>query len=228
MARTQTLLNLRLQARQRADRETSTFVTDAEVNEFINQSWAETYEVICESGEDYYLQQSSFSTVAGTDTYALPDAHYKTRGVDVVGTDGSIITAKRFNFAERNMYQVPGFWTFGNPISFAVEAQNLVFRPIPGGVYPVVLWYYPAPARMTDDGETIDGVAGWEEAAVLDAAIKILEKEGKSGEPNALAMSARLAQEKARIRTMSSTRVPGVAPRVARSRYVSRISPRYR
>ena len=229
MARTQTLLSLRTQARQRADRENSTFVSDTEVNEFVNQSWATAYEIISESGEEYYLANppQTITTASGIAGYALPATHYKTRGVDVL-FNGTTISARRFNFAERNLYGTLGYYIFGEPLAYLVQGQQLVFLPIPGGTYTVTHWYYPAPARLVMDTDTLDGVAGWEEFAVLDAALKILEKEGKSGQPNGIAMKGKRDEELQRIRSMSSSRDEGAPPRVARTRFIRRTSPRWR
>ena len=56
MSRTRTLTELILETRQRADMVNSAFVTDLEVTRCINESWAQLYDALLSTGEDYYLK----------------------------------------------------------------------------------------------------------------------------------------------------------------------------
>jgi len=56
MALTRTLAQLREEVRQRADMVNSAFVTNAEVDRCINQSWAQLYDRLLATGEDYYIK----------------------------------------------------------------------------------------------------------------------------------------------------------------------------
>jgi hypothetical protein len=79
-----TLLQLKDRSRQRADMENSEFVTDAELTIYINGSIAELHDLLVASyGSDYFLSSTTFSTVAGTESYSLPADFYKLMGVDV-------------------------------------------------------------------------------------------------------------------------------------------------
>lgn len=180
MSRTATLLSLRTQVRQRADVEQHTRrFTDAEITLYLNQSWAELYELIIGSGEEFYLSSTTTTTTSAIDTYPLPADFYRLTGVDVDVGGPQPIPIRRFTFRERSRYLYLDGWSYGRPVSYRLWGGNIKFTPVPGGAYRVTIWYYPAPVSMSGDSDTIDGVAGWEEFIVLDAAIKCLHKDGR-------------------------------------------------
>ena len=83
MARIRTLAELRSEVRQRADMENSQFVTDAEINRYVNESISELYDLIIENaGQEYFLVTHTFPTVPNQDTYFLPSDFYVLKGVD--------------------------------------------------------------------------------------------------------------------------------------------------
>jgi len=180
MPRTATLSSLRDQVRKRADVENSTArFPDAELNTYINQSWTELYDLIIESGGESYLNSTQISTSNGTDTYSLPADFYKVRGVDVdVGGPGPL-PMRQFSFEERNFYLYNSGWQYGRPVRYRLYGANIKFIPKPSGVYTVTVWYYPTPTSMVSDSDTIDGVSGWEEYVVIDAAVKVLTKDDR-------------------------------------------------
>ncbi len=180
--RTATLSSLRTQARRYADMVNSTFVTDAEVNEYINQSYAELYNQLIQSGGDYALSSTTIAVTSGTDTYALPATFWRVRGVDVDLGSGVPYTMRKFVFEERHRSPAGYGWSAGYQVMYRLHGDNIKFTPSPTSSYTVTLWYHAAPGRMTVDADTIDGVAGWEEYVVLGAAIKCLDKEESSTE----------------------------------------------
>lgn len=215
MARTATRLSLRNQAYQRADTESATdrFPT-AEVDEYINQSYTELYDLLCDSEQDYFLTSTSVSIVASTETYSLPSDFYRIRGVDIT-INGSALYVSRWKFEERRNYfsQTNVAWGYESPVAYHLTGQNIQFKPTPAIDVDATLWYYPAPPRMTDDAHTIDGVAGWEEFVVLGAAIKMLAKDNRDA---ALLLAERDRQE---MRIISqATRSDDIPDRVTRRR----------
>lgn len=209
MARTATFLSLRSQALQRADMVNSEFISTTEIGEYVNQSYAELYEMLIQSGKDYALDSSTISIVNGTDTYDLPDDFYQLRGVDV-DVGGSLpLNMVPFTFEERNMYPTDGTWS-GAPVRYRLLGSQIKFIPMPTGAYSATLWYHPAPPRMVSDSDTVDGVAGWEEYVVLGAAIKCLVKE----ESDASALMAMQASQVTRILGLVGNRDAGRPERV--------------
>jgi hypothetical protein len=178
MARPVSLGTLRADARLRADMPSAGFCSDAEVNRYINQGYTELYDWLIASGEEYFMSSTTINTTSGTDTYALPNDFFEIRGVDVNIGAQQVLTAHRFTFEERNRYKliVTG-WFFNEPCWYQLRGTNIVFMPAPQGVYIVTVWYYPIPVAMVSDSDTIDGVNGWDEIIVLDAAIKMLQRE---------------------------------------------------
>jgi hypothetical protein len=212
MALTTTLLALRTAARQRADQVNSGFVSDTELNSYINASLCELYDLIISTyGEDYYVTTATTALTSSTDTYALPSDFYKCVGVDLVIANNTAITLERFNFVERNQYRytIGGFF---NQITskYKIIGNNIKFLPFPAGGVSVKIWYIPVPTLLVGDSDTFDGVSGWEEYIITDAAIKMMQKE----ESDVSVLAAQKMALVKRIQDMAPNRDAGSAPRI--------------
>lgn len=191
MATTLTLAQLRTLARQESDMENSTFISDSEFNAYINQSYYELYDLMVQKyGDDYFSNTVSFTTDGTSETYALPNgtnysaasAFYKLIGVDLAlssTAQNSWVTIRRFNMSERNRYSVPNFQSFYGVtnLRYRLNGANLFFTPIPQAGQTVRLWYIPRLTILAADGDTCDGISGWNEYIIVDAAMKALGKE---------------------------------------------------
>jgi hypothetical protein len=159
-----TLLQLRDRAKQESDNVGSTFITDAEWNSYIVASYQELYGLITQAfGNDYFTQAPSTGFTITTDGvnqfFALPTDFFKLLGVDLrISSPGNYVALKPFPFAERNQ-------------------QSLVNSQIPMAGQVLRVFYVPLPTVPTIDASVVDGVNGWEEYIVIDAAIKALAKE---------------------------------------------------
>lgn len=190
---------VRLLAQQRADRVNSSFVTNAEWNSYINQSYFELYDRLVTLFEDYYVAQPAAFTVTGlTNTYPLPDgttsftnasgaafvapAFYKLLGVDCgLNISGNAwITVKKYNFVARNRFVYPNlsstFMGVFN-LQYRVLGSNIQFIPTPAGSQIMRFWYVPRLTQLVSDTDIMDGISGWTEYVIVDAAIKALQKE---------------------------------------------------
>lgn len=177
MSSTETLTNIRASARLRADQVNSDFRSDAQVDKLINQTWKEVYEHVVMNQPERYLGSTTITTVTGTDTYAIPASDFfKAKSVDV-DINGRSRTVSMFKWEDRNRYQDGRGWDFDSPVAWRLYGNNIVFLPRPSGVYSVTLWYHPAPPLMTSGSDTIDGVAGWEEAVIVGTAWKLALEE---------------------------------------------------
>lgn len=184
---------IRLQAQQRADRVGSDFVTMPEWNMYINQSLFELYDLLIDQyGEEYFVATPVNITTNGTDQlYALPNgvnfngapAFYKLLGVDL-GLDTSNngwVSLNKFNFIDRNKYFYPNssstiYGVFN--MSYRLVGNNIEFIPTPSANQPIRLWYIPRMTMLLKDTDiTSQGVSGWIEYVITDAAIKALQKE---------------------------------------------------
>ena len=97
MSTEMTLLELRTAARQRSDMVNSQFVSDAELNSYINQSAFEYYDLMVQKySNDYFVAApAQFNTDGASQVYPLPD------GISTSFTNG---------FTGASGYQAPRFF----------------------------------------------------------------------------------------------------------------------
>ena len=195
MANTKTVSSLVTSIRQRADMEGSSFVSDSEIVDYINQSIAELHDLLINLFEDYYVESVSFSLPDGNPT-TLPDGDpagsnfptkkgfYKALGVDV-DCGGIKYNVPRYMFSERNAYNgIGGDVNGGLNIHYSIQGDKIRFIPESTASGTVTLWYAPEPQYFSgpSDTDTLSVKArhisrGYEEFIILDGAIKCLLKE---------------------------------------------------
>lgn len=182
---------VRLLAQQRADRVNSNFVTKEEWNSYINQSYAELYDLLVTLYEDYYVAAPlTFITDGSTNQYTLPNgsnfngapAFYKLLGADCgLGANGNAwVTLHKFDFISRNRYVFPNVTsTFLGVFNlrYRVVGNTLFFIPTPSANQYIRLWYIPRANTLLKDSDMLESVSGWIEYVIVDAAIKCLQKE---------------------------------------------------
>ncbi len=171
---------IRLYAQQRADMENNDFITTPEWNSYISNSYKRLYNILVQTYGDEYYVASPFQFV--TDgrypaLYPLPANFYKLLGSDlsVGASSNGWLTMRKFSFLSRNQY------IYGNtPVSFLgvlnlkyrLCGDNIMFQPAPLANQTVQWWYIPKPRVLVADNDILDGIAGWEEYIIVDAAIK--------------------------------------------------------
>lgn len=191
-----TLGQIRLMSQQRADRVNSQFVTTQEWNTYITQSLFELYDLLVTTYEDYYLAVPYiFQTTGNQNQYTLPNGiltsidtgqvaqpFYKLWGVDLGLSLGSNawVTLHKFDAIQRNRFVYPqltstylGVWD----LRYRLVGNTLYFTPTPSGSQFIRVWYIPRLVQPLQDTDLIDGISGWTEYVVVDAAIKALQKE---------------------------------------------------
>lgn len=227
----ESLASLRLQAQQRADRVNSNFVTLPEWNKYINQSATELYDLLTTVYEDYNLASPYVFITNGNASYALPDGtqtdvnsvqtkpFYKLLGVDLglANNNNAKVTIHRYDFMERNRYVYPNvtstfFGVFN--MRYRVMGSNIYFIPTPSSGQYVTLWYVPRLANMLQDTDTLDGISGWTEYVIVDAAIKALQKE----ESDVTVLLAEKAALKQRIEESANNRDASEPDTITRTR----------
>ena len=211
--------------RQRADMENNYFVSDVEIQTYVNLGIAELHDILIQTyGQDYYIESKEFNTTAGVDTYSLiagvaaSDGFYKLRGVDCKVNGQDWFTLRPFNFNERNLYQNWGQWSvLGiSNIRYRLVGESIVFTPVPDTATAIRLWYIPTahrfygdpPLQTTPDnyaGQQYRDLNGYSEFVVIDAAIKCLQKE----ESDVSVLLAQKAAMKRRIEEAASNRDAG-------------------
>lgn len=179
MPKTVTLTSLTDQAKQRADMVNSSFVSATEWTQYINNSWCELYDLLISAyGSDYYSSTDTITTVSGTASYALPADHYKTVGIDYVVSSTEKYPLDRYAFRDRNLRNNAYLnRSYFPSYKYRITGNNVVLSPTPNEIITLEHIYIPVAQEMTIGADTIDGVNGFEEYIVVDAAIKALQKE---------------------------------------------------
>lgn len=236
-----TLSQIRLAAKQRADRVNSNFVTDAEWRDYINQSMFELYDILITEFEDYYVAPipAQFTVNGNQFLYPLPNGSisfnngldqsqpsfvappfYKLLGVDLAlnNTTNGYVTLNRFNFINRNQFVYPNtastiYGVFN--MQYRVLGNKIEFIPTPTAGQSIRLWYIPRMTELLADTDVSDiGVSGWIEYVIVRAAKYALDKEESD--------SSKLDQEliflKTRIEETASNRDAGQPDRISDTR----------
>lgn len=220
MPRTRTLAELRSDSRQLADQENSTFISDAELNRYVNQSMAELWQLLVSADQDRYLSETDIVTTTGTERYTLPADFLAVRFVrrmqSLSPPNEWGILIREFPLQEVDRHSWP--WYGGTNgaytnvryrvISQGVDGADtrIWFRPDPGN-YTYRVYYVSSPPELVNDADEFDGVAGWEEWVALDAAIKMMQKE--ESDPSILMAQRQRVEDRIKVsagsRDMSGT-----------------------
>jgi hypothetical protein len=176
MARSRTLGQMRSDVRLRADLVGNQFVSDSELNEYINQSLAELYDrLVGARGQEYYAKEQTITTT-GVEGYALPADHYTTLYVEL-DDGGTRYRLGSYSFHQRAALIGSSATNPGRPVAFRILESNLTLLPAPTAGYTVRHWYAPACPRLVLDADSFDGVDGWEEYAIWRAVAYVQQKE---------------------------------------------------
>lgn len=187
MGRPVTLQELMASVRSLADQPVGGIITDAELVRFINQGAGKLYRQLWTKWQNDFVSTATLTAVA--DVAALPsDFLALLRAECNVG--GSWLTMHAFGWEDAGV-SAPNsaHWTC-EPQRYMRQGSNLVLRPSPA-LYPSVRIYYvpntwaksaagAAKAQLVDATDTIEGVIGFEELVVIEAAIKCAQKENDS------------------------------------------------
>lgn len=194
MATTMTLSELMVATRQRADMlpsgytasltNTDLFVTDPELISYINQSYFELYDLLITVYEDYYVQTPYEFQTDGNQRYNLPSDFYKLLGVDLAlaasPSNPAWVTLKKFDFISRNRYvypQLTSTYLGVFNLRYRLVGGQIMFIPTPSSGQYIRLWYIPTLTTLAALSDTVQGVSGWTEYIICDAAIKCAQKE---------------------------------------------------
>jgi hypothetical protein len=181
MARTFTAGDLRTRVRERADMESSTFVSDAEMLRYISASYAELYDQLVRADPERYLKEETFTGDGTTKDFAVGSDYYGTIRIDYNGTNNERVALRRVYGQEANLFNTSttGISTGWHPVynTSAPNTQKIRLLPTPNSGDTYTHSYTVVPADLTTASDTINGVSGWEEYIVIDAAIKCRTKE---------------------------------------------------
>jgi hypothetical protein len=225
-----TLSELMLAVRQRADMVpngytpaltgNNFFVTEPELISYINQSYFELYDLMISCyGANYFVKAPpyTFATDGTTSQYPLPADFYKLLGLDLQlgNSNQSLVTIKPFEFIDRNRYAVPNFQSFYGVtnLRYRLNGNSLWLTPTPAQGQTIQAWYVPRLVTLATLTDTADGISGWTEYIITDAAIKCMQKE----ESDTSILQGQKAALITRIQAMADSRDIGSPHKVSDS-----------
>ena len=163
---------------------TAYFVTDPELISYINQSYFELYDLLVTEYEDYFVQTPYEFQTDGNQMYNLPSDFYKLLGVDLglasSPANQAWVTLKKFDFISRNRYvypQLSSTYLGVFNLRYRLVGGKVMFIPTPSSGQWIRMWYIPTLTTLSALTDTAQGVSGWTEYIICDAAIKCGQKE---------------------------------------------------
>jgi hypothetical protein len=203
-----TLLQLRTAARQRADQENASgdysdaFIKDSELTSYINQSAFELYDLLITLyGNDYFLTGPyTINSDGVNDSFALPSDFYKAVSVSARNSSSAMIPLRQASFSQMMSLQgTNDVSTLGlMHIVYRLRSDKLWFAPKPQNGQSFYLYYIPRLQTLSADSDTFDGISGWTEYIIVDAAIKCMQKEESD-------VSVLLLQKEALLKRIASS-----------------------
>lgn len=179
MSRTRTLTLMIADIRQRTNQEESTFVTDAEITEYLNQELAELWvRLTSGGGQPHYRAFTDIPVASPVSTYALPADFWQLQGVDATidGITGALMPFMPLQRAAMTRTSAASPWTLSNPIRYRLQAANIEFLPATQ-TFTARVWYTPICPRLVTGSDVFDGFNGYEMAAIYGACATVLAKE---------------------------------------------------
>ena len=223
-----TLKLMRQKARFWSDTVNDGHITDNELNIWLNCGMQELHDLLVQAYDEILTVITGTGTgditlAAGTSSYAIPSDLFKLMGVDfIVGTKPYIFTCPRFMPRERNRYQGPyAGQLIGRLINgilvpeYALRGQYIDVIPQPTSsmaLGKLRLRYVKQFADLVTDSDIVDASIpnGWEEFAVLNAAVTAMIKQER--DPSVVMAERQRLED--RIRDMSTNRDAGEPQRI--------------
>lgn len=165
-----------LDVRQRTNQENSTFVTDSELAEYLNQELAELWARLVQGeGQPHYRSSSTIAVTAGTALYNLPADFWRVQGVEATinGITGGL---HPFMAQEHGWLRNAGPWGPFSPVRYRVQGAQIEFLPSTQS-FTATLYYSPVQPRLSAPTDTFDGFAGYEMAAIYGVCATVAAKE---------------------------------------------------
>lgn len=164
-----TIANIRSEA-DIEEPEASSIVTDAQLLVWLNKGYRRLVDILAdEVGLEYFGTTAS----VGPSSWSVPADFYRPIGIDILGSDGTLQSAKPWNFAERNYNDL---WTGITP-KFRVIKGVIVWRPAASApTAAVTLWYVPLPADLASNG-SFDAFNGWDDFVIKYVVLEVKRKQ---------------------------------------------------
>lgn len=180
MSRNRSLEEMIADVRTRTNLENSTFVTDAEITEYLNQELAELWGHLTQgAGQPPFRSVSTVAVTPGTTLYPLDATFWQLQGVEAV-IDGITTALRPFMPFERagmvNASSLTARYPWHDTLKYRIQGDNIEFLP-DVGAFTANVWFTPCQPRLTTGSDTFDGFNGFEVAAIYGACATVQAKE---------------------------------------------------
>lgn len=156
---TRTLLQLRTSLARRvgvdgATGDTSSQdLTAAVLNEFLNESIVEAWDIIVGRWADYYTKSGAIAVTSGQDTYVVPTDFLKLRRLWILETGTEY---KRLYPADLDAaHQFTGATVGNKNYRYRLQARSLILMPLPAAAETLRLYYIPVAPQLVDDADSV-------------------------------------------------------------------------
>jgi hypothetical protein len=207
-----TRADLRTAIRNLSNTENNTgFITDAFLNQAIEEARQDLYDIIIGSYEHYFVSTTTFTLTGGegNNAFTLPAGFWKDIGLDRGTGNNRRSVDKLGSFFDRNHPPEREYMIRGD--------STLVVSPASLSAGDYTLFYAPELVALTDDTTQLDAIMGrFPLYLELHAAIAAKDKR----EQDTSSLEARLARQEARARAALAKRSerPGQASRYRQGR----------
>lgn len=215
---------VRLMAQLRADLFNSQFISLAEWNSYISNSYKDLYNLLVQKFGDEYFSSSTYTwTLSGSNQlYPLPNDFYKATLIEISlnpADPNSWITLKKYMKRQQNLYNYPNVFTMYavTNVRYRFTGNFIQLVPIPQSGFTLRMWYAPRPQILYADTDLLDGIAGYEDMIILSAARKALLKQ----EQDVAELDAEIQYLYQRIDEAAGNRDIGEPERVSDSRTIN-------
>lgn len=184
------LSQLRDSARSKSDESETGFVSNTELNRYINQGMNYVYGKIVQRFEDYFIAKGTagnggaFDTVSGTMSYSLPTDLIKIIRVehrpDGSASDNDWRRMDRLNIAsDRYDEYYPIREGYVPTFGYFIAGNQIHIKPVPASVYEVRIWFIPRATALSGDSDTPTIPTEYHEFIAEYAALQVLRKSGE-------------------------------------------------
>lgn len=175
MARNATLGTLKTMIREQADMVSSSFITEAELNRYVNNSCAELYGLLVRAyGEDYYMTETSVVVPANSESVSLPSGFFKLLQVEIRPPSQRPILLRQYMLRDKHNYVVgSGNYNF----RYRIMGSKIYLDQTTKNALTLHMFVVPAFTDMVNDSDSFDFVNGWEDYVIADVCMKVLAKQ---------------------------------------------------
>jgi hypothetical protein len=167
MARNVTLLEIRTEIVNQGGYKNSPVFTTPVLNTWINRALAKVYDLVWQSGDDYYTDETALFTIAGSDAVVLPADFKKLIGLGRL--DGNTYRRlRRMRISEWAKWS----GSSGAPTRYRIQKGNLRLAAPPDAIYTLKALYLPVAPTLAADGDTFDSIDYFDELAIAYVLLK--------------------------------------------------------